>query len=113
MPVIQQHDRFNSLYFVSLASLETALGITTPVREWDWEGVGLNGWIVARWNPMDILGNPRAGVTKRVFSETLYLFRDVRDAFLTGIPDAKFIKMTVTYDETNAYFNLNLDQFEA
>ena len=110
MPVIQQHDRSSTLYFALLTTLETALGITATVREWGWEGVGLTGWVVARWDPEDIPVNPRPGVTKRLFSETLFLFGDVKEAFLPSVPDAAFVRMTMSFDVTNAYFNLNREE---
>ena len=110
MPVIQQHDRSSIIYFTPLTVLKLALGITDPVREWGWEGIGLTGWVIARWEPEDTAGVPRPGVTRRVFSETLFLFKDVKDAFLPSIPDERFGKMTMSFDETNAYFNLNREE---
>ena len=107
---ISQHDRSTSLFFTPLTTLVTALGITEPVLEWGWEGTGLTGWVVARWDPEDIPGNPRPGVTKRIFSETLFLFGDVKEAFLPSVPDAAFIRMTMSFDVTNAYFNLNREE---
>lgn len=110
MPAIQQHNRSSSLFFTPLTTLITALGITDPVLEWAWEGTGLTGWVIARWGPEDFPGNPRPGVTKRVFSETLFLFGDVKAAFLSSVPDAAFVRMTMSFDATTAYFNLNREE---
>jgi len=109
MPVTE-HTRLSFLYFGTLTRLKLSLGITDPVIEWRWEGVGLTGWIVAVFEHEDTPNTPINGITERKFSETLYLFGDLKETFFPGIPDAKFVNMTATYDDTFVYFNRNLEE---
>ena len=46
-------------YLIRAATAANALGITEPVQEWSWEGVGLNGNVLAQIDTIYDSNNPK------------------------------------------------------
>jgi len=110
MPQLPSHSRNSRIYFINLTNLASVLDVGEPVLEWGWDGRGLTGWIITGLEPEDTPNTPVNNVTQRILRQKLFSFRDIKNAFLSSIPDEKFRSAYMWYDEINAYVDLNTEE---
>lgn len=105
-----QSTRNTFRYYVLKTTLQAGLGLPETPIEWLWEGRGLAGLIVSRRPDVVTANVPVPGMTRVEQRWILTPFDDIRSAYFPNINPHLFQNLTISFDTTRAYFDLNREE---
>ena len=97
--------RLKNYYWVLKTTFNTALGLT-DVQGYEWDGINF----VIRHSDTTTPNNPISGITKVTENYDIIPWSQIRAQFFNAVPTSMFNKLTVTFDTTKIYLNLNLEE---
>lgn len=94
--------RTSKTYRVAKSTAAGALGVA-DVQDWEWDG----GNLLVVHSSTVIPNTPIPGVDRLDVPRTGFPWEDIRIQFFGAIPPSVFERMTVSFDGSNIYFDLN------